>query len=532
MKSLLGGRAERSSLLLVIFAMACSKESGDPAQRTLASGGAGTTSGTGGLGEGGSGGSGDENPGAGGSGGSGASGGSAAGMGGRGGGGKATAGSGGSSAGRGGTSAGAAGASQASLGIVPEHPGVFVGETIAFSTSSKATISWAVDEAKDCGSIDADGVYTAPDAPTTCHVTATSDDKEPLVGHVTINVYTNEPGAWTDVSPAGVDYAYVSLENYGFQWLDGAKKDQPKTLYVGTCEQGVWKTTDGGNNWHKASTGRNGSSIDGRNWSLVVDHTNSDVVYTLCGFGFAQGIWKSTNGGVDWDNVQHDIKNNDLSHVEMDPYDHLHLIASEHSGEYGYWETKDGGDTWKGGGAPWGGHNTFVYFLGRDDDGNPSGDAWLGFAEGNGLWRTVDGGQNWKQVSSTFSRSHAGAGLYRASDGSLYGAVNLTIARSTDNGRTWTDLSENGGNLPKSGDAYAGIVGDGARIYAMLSNTGVSGNGPYSWYTTPENGDGKTWTKYGDQTFQNGPLSMIFDAENKVVYTSQWSTGVYRLFVP
>jgi hypothetical protein len=336
------------------------------------------------------------------------------------------------------------------------------------------------------------------------------------------------PGTWEDVSPSGVDYT-CSPNNYGFQSMDGAKKDAPKTLYVGTCNQGVWKTTNGGDSWFKASTGA--GSIDGRNWSLVVDHSNSNIVYTLCGFGGRQGIWKSINGGVDWAQVQNNITQNDLSHVEMDPLDHQHLLVTEHSGNYDLWESHDGGATWTNKGHPWGGANTFVYFLGQDNAAQPSSNFWLGFAENHGLWRTENGGQTWTQVSTTLSRSHGGAGLYRATGGALYGSVNSTIGRSSDNGRTLQDLAAVG-NLPTGHDGYAGIVGDGEHIWSMLENTGATAVGPNYWWTTPETADGRVWTKYNGQSFGDGPQSMVFDPVNRVVYASQWCSGVWRLRLP
>jgi hypothetical protein len=333
---------------------------------------------------------------------------------------------------------------------------------------------------------------------------------------------------WVDISPSAVDYAQMSSQNFGFQTIVGAAADHPKTLYVGTCLQGVWKSTDGGDTW-SATSAFDGNS--GRNWSIAIDFTDSNVVYAMSGYGGIQGLWKTTDGGGNWQNIQGSITQNDLSHVTMDPLDHLHLLVSEHSGSFALWESTDGGATWRNLGAPWGAHNTFVFFLGQDDAGRPSSAYWIGFAEGNGLWRTTDAGNTWTQVSTTLSRSHAGAGLYRSKIGALYGGVNQAIGRSTDNGQTWEDLAMTG-NLPTSPDAYAGIVGDGDRIYSMLSNTGASAAGPYHWYVTDESGDGRTWTQYNAQTFQNGPGVMLFDSVNRVVYSSQGKTGLFRLTLP
>jgi hypothetical protein len=408
--------------------------------------------------------------------------------------------------------------------IAPASVGVLTGRTVSFTTSPAIPVDWSVEEASSCGTISTAGVYSAPGAVPSggdCHVSAASKADASVRAKATVTVFADAVGAWVPVSPP-VDYAYVALSNYGLQGIDGAKPDAPKTLYVGTCLYGVWKTTDGGDTWAHTN-----DSFTGRNWSLVVDPTSSDVVYTLDGYGTG-GVWKTTNGGASWTNVQHNIATNDLSHIEIDPQNHLHLLVTEHSGNYDLWETQDGGATWTNKGHPWGGHNAFVYFLNQDDAGNPSSSYWLGFAESNGLWRTTNGGASWTQVSSALSRSHGGAGLYRAANGALFASVNLTIGRSTDNGRTWTDLSV-AGNLPTSGDAYAGIVGDGARIWAMRMNTGVAAQGPYRWVTTPEMGDGTVWTEYNGQQFADGPSFMVYDRVNHVIYSSQWSTGLWRL---
>lgn len=328
-------------------------------------------------------------------------------------------------------------------------------------------------------------------------------------------------GDWVDVSPP-VDYKYVPLYNYGVQALGGAVADAPRTLYLGTCLHGVWKTTDGGQTW-----ARTNDHFSGRNWSLVVDPTDSRTVYTTDGYGI-NGLWKTTDGGATWVDFTHNMGDSDVSHIEIDPHNHLHLLVSLHGGNYDLFETLDGGTTWTNKGHPWGANNTFVYFLGQDNAGHPSSSFWLGFAENAGLWRTENSGTTWTRVSSTLNRSHAGAGYYRAANGAVYAAVDNTIARSTDNGRTWTDLAT-AGNLPTPGDAYAGIAGDGTTIFTMPSNTGSTSHGPYHWLTTPESGDGLTWTQYNEQVFDDGPENMVFDPVNRVFYASQWSTGMWRL---
>ncbi|HEV2946167.1 MAG TPA: hypothetical protein VGX70_02255, partial [Gemmataceae bacterium] len=59
---------------------------------------------------------------------------------------------------------------------------------------------------------------------------------------------------------------------------------------------GVWKTTDGGNTWS--------SSLGGEATDVIVDPTNSQIVYAALGYPFfgsgSNGIYKSTDGGSTW----------------------------------------------------------------------------------------------------------------------------------------------------------------------------------------------------------------------------------------
>jgi hypothetical protein len=361
-----------------------------------------------------------------------------------------------------------------------------------------------------------------------------------------------------NISPP-VDYSYVSLENYGMQTIDGAKPDAVQTLYVGTCNKGVWKTTDGGDTWVKANTGtfynKDGSvftGVDnvldaGRNWTMAVDPTDSNVVYTTAGYGYSQSLWKSTDGGTNWTEQLGDEGAQTSAVVytaAIDPYNHLHLVLTMvswqgYGGDAGLQETQDGGDTWtphpptgNPGDSPSGwGHGQYVFFVGQNDDGSPDtdGKVWLVTTQGDGLWRTTDGSQTWTQVSQ-FEMTHGQASMYRSPvTNAIYVGGIGDVYRSLDNGQTWSHTGAQDGS-----DGYGGIVGDGAHLWGMLSNTGVSSGGPYQWQILPENDTtsstgSSAWKFYNDQSFQDGPMSMVYDSTNHVLYASQWSTGLWRL---
>ena len=121
---------------------------------------------------------------------------------------------------------------------------------------------------------------------------------------------------------------------------------------------GLYKSMDCGATWSaQINTGTNGDTVaSGSWWSFVIDPVDPDVIYTIDGYG-AGGVWKSTNGGVDWtqtippEQAQY-IPNLFLNGLTLDPTDHLHLVATVHDTCTGpaaggcLPETFDGGATW------------------------------------------------------------------------------------------------------------------------------------------------------------------------------------------
>nr|MBX2814848.1 glycosyl hydrolase [Saprospiraceae bacterium] len=79
---------------------------------------------------------------------------------------------------------------------------------------------------------------------------------------------------------------------------------RPMEYYFGATGGGLWKTTDGGNEWFPVTDGQVTSSSVG---AVAVAETNPDVVYI--GMGETQlrgsitqgdGVYKSTDGGKTW----------------------------------------------------------------------------------------------------------------------------------------------------------------------------------------------------------------------------------------
>ena len=359
---------------------------------------------------------------------------------------------------------------------------------------------------------------TAPATPTTTPATAPATTAP--------GTPSNSNGTWQNISPP-INLSLFGADQFGFQTI-GLSPANPNIVYVGTSYEGIWKTTNQGGSWSRVSTGANGANLaTGRNWTLAVDPTNANILYTVAGYGANQGIWKSTNGGVDWAQMLPQsvmsTATADIYSIAIDPTDSRHLIAGSHSGwnfgaDAGVLESKDGGATWilhnpQGG---WGrGH--YVFFI--------NSTTWLLGTQDAGFYRTTNSGASWTKVSNE-NLQHGGGQLYRASTGVLYTGALHTMLRSTDNGASWTPVG------PTTQDGFNGIIGDGTTLYAQRANTGFATTGDQSYVVSPET-DGITWTQQnnGAQKFADGPLNMVFDPTNRIIYSTNWRAGVWKLNV-
>src|SRR5205823_381222 len=67
----------------------------------------------------------------------------------------------------------------------------------------------------------------------------------------------------------------------------------PKTLYAGTWNSGVFKSTNAGDSWNAANTGLPYLDIN----ALAIDPSNPATLYAATS---SAGVFKSTDGGACW----------------------------------------------------------------------------------------------------------------------------------------------------------------------------------------------------------------------------------------
>jgi hypothetical protein len=348
-----------------------------------------------------------------------------------------------------------------------------------------------------------------------------------------------EPGVWADISPKNVDFTGT----FGCTVVE-VDPNNTDILYLSIDERGLWKTTDAGASW--AQVGDTSFNYSGGNTTKLIDSPidvrvdpdDSNHLYLTQGVrGSTLGFWVSTDGGENWTKppgfvTVQQTATNDVTNMSVDPGDFKHVLLSSHSGwaegATGILETTDGGETFikRPPGGSWGG-SLGVNFLHDPANGVGDSETWLISTDGDGFWRTTDSGDSWSQVA-TFSAVHGGnRTLYYANTGVVYAGANFQMARSTNNGLSWSLIG------PTFPDGYYQVIGDGNYLYAQESNTGVHAVAEDQPYVTSPEDDGVTWTPYqgGVQKFKDGPYTMRFDSYQRILYSANWRTGLWALKV-
>ena len=117
-------------------------------------------------------------------------------------------------------------------------------------------------------------------------------------------------------------------------------------VYAGSVSGGVWKTTDGGNNWFPLDDHMANLAV----CSLVLDPNNSNILYAGTGEGFSNydyirgaGIFKTTDAGLTWTQLS-STNNSDFYFVNRLVIDHTtsNIYAATRTGLF---KSTDGGTT-------------------------------------------------------------------------------------------------------------------------------------------------------------------------------------------
>lgn len=236
---------------------------------------------------------------------------------------------------------------------------------------------------------------------------------------------------------------------------------RPNEYYFGATGGGLWKTTDGGQEWAPVTDGQISSSSIG---AVAVAETNPDVVYI--GGGETQlrgsitqgdGVYKTIDGGKTWRHLGL-RETQAISRIRVHPTnpDIVYVAALGHpygdNEERGVFRSTDGGNTWK----------KVLYVSPKAgiadliiDRTNPKiiyATSWQVYRRtwkmwGGGpdckLWKSENGGDTWIDLS-------ANPGM----PAPPLGKIGITVSPA-DNKRLWAIVEANDGGVYRSDDAGA-----------------------------------------------------------------------------
>ena len=247
---------------------------------------------------------------------------------------------------------------------------------------------------------------------------------------------------------AGYKWRNIGPDRGGRSIAASGVKGRPNEAYFGAVGGGLWKTTDGGDNWAPITDGQLTSASVG---AVAVSESNPDLVFIGMGESAIRGnimpgdgVYRSRDAGKTWTHVGF-RESHAISKIRIHPTNpDIIFVASfgkysVPSAERGIFKSIDGGTTWKR-----------VLFR---DDSTGGIDIAIDRANPNVMYASL-----WQAFRREFQMSSGGPGS--------------GLFKSTDGGDTWTEITRNPG-MPKGLVGKIGVAATAAnsnRLYALVEN--------------------------------------------------------------
>ena len=242
----------------------------------------------------------------------------------------------------------------------------------------------------------------------------------------------------------------------------------PLVIYVGAASGGLWKTTDGGVNWDPIFDDQEASSVS----ALAMAPSESNVIWAGTGETFVirpahamgDGIYRSTDAGHTWRHMGLE-ETGRIGRIRIDPRDSDVVFACALGHAYGpqpergVYRTRDGGTTW---------------------------DLILHVSEDAGCIDLAMDPTNPRILFASFWDVQIDTW------GLDSGGPDSGVWRSTDGGDTWERLDHRGTGLPEDPDQHIGKVAvevapsDPGRVYVLTEEASPG------FYRSDDYGD--TWS--------------------------------------
>ncbi len=291
---------------------------------------------------------------------------------------------------------------------------------------------------------------------------------------------TNAGLVWTQAGPYNIGGRVTALAA-----LNGGR-----TVYLGSANGGVFKSTNSGVNWTPVFDKTGVYSIG----ALAIDPADTNLVYAGTGEANSAvqsydgaGLWRTRNGGGNWEYLGL-AETRRIGKVAIDPANPLRLYVAAMGTQFstgpdrGLYRSEDGGVSW-----------TKTFFL-NDSVGvcdvvvNPAHPetvyiaSWervrhytyrRAYGPGCGIWRSADHGTTWTRLQNGLPLpsddvGRIGLALAPSQPSTIYaqivsgaalGYVGLGLYRSLDAGETWTRRDLVGGTFANAFGGFGWYFG-------------------------------------------------------------------------
>jgi len=286
---------------------------------------------------------------------------------------------------------------------------------------------------------------------------------------------------------------------------------KPERYLLAVASGGVWKTTNAGTTWTPVFDGEGSYSIG----CVTIDPTDPNVVWVGTGennsqrsVGYGDGVYKSIDGGKSWNAVGLRASEH-IGDIVVDPRDsNVVYVAAQgplwaEGGDRGLYKTADGGETWER-----------VLEIDEHtgvsevllDPRNPDviyassyqrrRRVWtlINGGPGSGIHKSTDAGKTWTELTNglpELEMGRIGLALSPVDPDVLYAIVEARgdaggVFRSEDAGASWDKRSDYMSSSPQYYNELVADPHDVDRVYSMDTWLHVTEDGGATWNKVPE----------------------------------------------